>query len=327
MNEAAMADRATPAIAPLQIANARSTGIFLGALGVLAFSLTLPATRVAVGPLGGTVVGLGRAVVAALLASVVLVVTRAPLPPRHCWARLSIVAAGVVVGFPLFSALALRHVSSSHGAVIVGLLPAATAVMAVSRGGERPSPRFWAASLFGLVTVLAFAASQGAGRPTGADGLILLAVAAAAIGYAEGAVLARELGGWQVICWALLIALPFISLPVAFAIAHGGLSAGPTAWLGFAYVSVVSMFLGFFAWYAGLARGGIARVGQLQLAQPVLTLGWAYLLLGEHVGPATIITGFLVLASVAVTQRTRVARPGPALPSTAGVSGGSSRPT
>lgn len=277
-----------------------------GALGVLAFSFTLPATRVAVGQLDGAIVGLGRAVIAAVLAIVVLLATRQPFPRRALWPSLVVVSFGVVLGFPLFSALALTMVPASHGAVIVGLLPAATAVMAVARAGERPSFAFWASTLLGLAAVMAFAAAVGAGRPQLADGLILLAVALGALGYAEGAVLSRELGGWQVICWALVLAAPFLTPVVALRIAERGLSASPAAWAGFAYVSLVSQFLGFFAWYRGLAVGGVARVGQLQLAQPVVTLLWSVLLLGERFTWPTIAAAAAVLASVLVTQRTRV---------------------
>jgi drug/metabolite transporter (DMT)-like permease len=256
---------------------------------VLGFSFTLPATRLAVADLDATFVGLGRAVVAGVLAAIVLGLLREPPPPRRALPRLGVVALGVVVGFPLLSALALRHLTAAHGAVIVGLLPAATAAMAVIRAGERPSPAFWAASGAGLVAVLAFAATQGAGLPQAADLLVLAAVAVAAVGYTEGATLAREMGGWRVISWALVLSLPVVA-PAAYAgAAGGGLHAGTDAWLGFAYVAVVSQFLAFFAWYAGLARGGVARIGQVQLAQPLLTLVWSAALIGEHVGVATVV--------------------------------------
>ena len=280
--------------------------LFLGFLGVLGFSGSLPATRVAVEELDASLVGLGRAVVAAILGGALLLVLRQPRPKRSQLGRLALVALGVVIGFPLFTAFALRELTSAHGAVIVGLLPAATAAMAVIRGGERPSRGFWLASGVGLVAVLAFAATQGAGLPTAADGLVLLAVAFGALGYAEGGALSRELGGWQTICWALLLSMPLVAPLAAAAALTGDVSGGAGAWAGFAYVSLVSMFLGFFAWYAGLARGGVAKVGQVQLAQPVLTLIVAAALLGEHVGLATIIASLAVLASVAAIQRTRV---------------------
>jgi drug/metabolite transporter (DMT)-like permease len=287
--------------------------LLLGFVGVLGFSFTLPATRLAVADLDPTFVGLGRAVLAALLGALLLGLLGGPRPTRAQLGRLLLVALGVVFGFPLLSAFALRDLTAAHSAVIVGLLPAATAVMAVLRVGERPSRGFWLASGAGLVAVLAFAASQGAGVPTTADLLVLGAVALGAVGYAEGATLARELGGWRVICWALLASLP-LTLPAAvLAGAQDGLRAGDDAWLGFAYVSLVSMFTAFFAWYAGLARGGVAKIGQIQLAQPVLTLGWSAAFLGEHVGAATIAASAAVLASVVATQRSQVHR-APAVP-------------
>lgn len=277
-----------------------------GFLGVLAFSLTLPATRAAVPALGGVVVGLGRALVAAALAAALLLVLRERPPARRHRRGLAIVALGVVVGFPLCTALALREVPAIHGAVVVGLLPAATAVMAVLRAGERPPPPFWLASAAGVGAVLVFAAAQGAGRPQAADGLLLAAVALGALGYAEGGRLARELGGWRVICWALIAAAPILAIPVLVVVGRQDpdvwQAAGGEAWLGFGYVSVVSMFLGFFAWYRGMALGGVARVGQIQLLQPVLTLGWAALLLGETVDRGTLLASGLVVGSVALTR-------------------------
>ncbi|MDQ3694478.1 MAG: DMT family transporter [Chloroflexota bacterium] len=278
-------------------------GLIFGGLGVLAFSLTLPATRAAVPALGGTTVGLGRALIAAALAAVLLLLLRERPPARRYWPGLAIVALGVVIGFPLTSSLAMQSLPAAHGAVVIGLLPAATAVMAVIRAGERPPPAFWLTCAVGVVAVLVFAASQGAGQIQPADGLLLAAVVLGALGYAEGGRLARELGGWRVICWALLIAAPILAAPVVVAIAIGDRGpVGTGAWLGFAYVSVVSMFLGFFAWYKGLAAGGVARVGQLQLAQPVLTLGWAALLLGETVSGATFLASLFVIGSVALTR-------------------------
>ena len=285
-----------------------ASGPLWGLIGVVGFSFTLPATRLAVMELDGTLVGLGRAVIAAGAAALLLAATREAVPPRVLWGRLALVAAGVVVGFPLFSAWALRYVPAAHGAVIVGLTPAATAVMAVIRAGERPSVGFWLASLLGLVAVLIVAAVQGAGAPVPADGLILIAVALGALGYAEGGQLARTLGGWQVISWALVISAPAL-LPIgAWSAARHGLAASPLAWGCVAYVSLVSMYFVFFAWYRGLAQGGVARVGQVQLLQPVLTLLWSALLLGEQISGAMIAAAAAVLGSVALTQRARVAR-------------------
>ena len=278
-------------------------GFLWGALGVLAFSFTLPATRLAVPELGGTFVGLGRAIIAALLAAGLLLILGERPPARRYWGSLAIVALGVVVGFPLLTALALQHVPAAHGAVVVGLLPAMTAVMAVVRGGEHPPRAFWLAVAAGVVAVLIFAVVQGAGQPQFADLLLLCAVAAAAVGYAEGGRLARDLGGWRVICWALLISAPVLIIPVVVTVVQQhGLHASPRAWFGFAYVSVISMFLGFFAWYRGLALGGIARVGQIQLVQPVITMTWAALFLGEVIDLPTALAGLLVIASVALTR-------------------------
>lgn len=279
-----------------------------GIVGVLGFSFTLPATRLAVAELDSTLVGLGRALVAAAVAAVLLAATRPPLPARRHWPRLAVTALGVVVGFPLLSAWALRQLPAAHGAVIVGLMPAATAVMAVLRGGERPSRSFWLASLLGLVAVAIFAATEGAGRPLPADGLILAAVLLGGLGYAEGGALARELGGWQVISWALVLSAPLLLPIVLWRVRETGVAADLPAWLCFAYVSLVSMYAAFFAWYRALAQGGVARIGQLQLAQPVLTMLWSALLLGERVSWAMALAAAAVLGSVALTQRTRVAR-------------------
>jgi drug/metabolite transporter (DMT)-like permease len=284
-----------------------------GALGVLAFSFSLPATRLAVEDLNPTFVGLGRALVAAALAAGLLALRRERIPGRRDIPRLLLTGLGVVIGFPLFSSLALRELTSAHATVIVGLLPVATAIFAVTQGGERPGRGFWAAALAGLAAVLAFAATQGATGPAVADLYVLLAVALAGFGYAEGATLSRRYGGWQVICWALVLTAPFLVPVVAVSMA-GGVDADPEAWLGFAYVALFSMFLGFFAWYRGLALGGIARIGQLQLAQPVLTLVWAALLLGESVTAATVAAALAVLGCVGLTQRSRVRTPPAACP-------------
>jgi drug/metabolite transporter (DMT)-like permease len=284
--------------------------VLLGLLGVLGFSFTLPVTRVAVDGLDPVFVGLGRAAVAAIPAAALLALWGERLPDRATRRRLALVALGVVFGFPLLSALALRDLTAAHSAVIVGLLPAATAVMAVARAGERPSPGFWAASVAGLAAVLAFAASQGAGIG-GGDLLVLGAVVLGAIGYAEGGALARDMGGSRVICWALVLSLP-LTLPIGIGAGLAdGLHAPADDWLGFAYVAMISQFLAFFAWYAALARGGVAKIGQVQLVQPLLTLAWAALLLGEHIGPATLIASVAVVASVVATQRTRVVREQP----------------
>jgi drug/metabolite transporter (DMT)-like permease len=281
-------------------------GVLLGLLGVTLFSFSFPATKLAVDGLSAGFVSMGRATVAGILSAAVLLAARVPWPTRAQWRSLAIVAVGVVLGFPFFTSLALEGETSAHAAVVTAVMPAATAVAAVLRAGERPSVAFWLASGAGMVAVLAFAFGQGAGAIGSADLFLLAAVALVGLGYAEGGALARDLGGAHTICWALILALP-VTLPVAALSAATGDVSGPAdAWLGFAYVSLVSMFLGFFAWYAGLARGGVAKIGQIQLAQPVMTLGWSAFLLSEPVGPGTIVTSLVVLVCVVVTQRTRV---------------------
>ena len=285
----------------------RTGGLLWGALGVLAFSVSLPATRVAVlGGLDPVFIAAGRAVVAGMLALVALRLGGQGWPPRRMLRPLLLVVAGVVVGFPLLTTLALARVEAVHGSVLTGLLPAATAVAAVLRAGERPSLRFWLAAAAGLLAIVAFAVVQGAGTLDTADLLLIAAVALCGLGYAEGAVLSRELGGVQVISLALVLALP-LTVPVALWRADGAMlaAATPAAWAAFAYVSLFSMYLGFFAWYRGLAVGGVARVGQLQLAQPVLSLGWAALLLGEPLDTATLVAAGVVLACVVLTQKAR----------------------
>ncbi len=281
-------------------------GLALATLGVAIFSFSLPATRLADADLDPMFVAFGRALVAAVLGAAVLSALRAPRPHGAQWRSLAIVAFGVVAAFPLFTALALKHVDATHGAVVIALLPAWTAVFAVLRAGESPSRGFWLAAGFGLIAVLAFIASRGLGAIGLADIELLGATVLCSLAYAEGGALSRTLGGPQTICWALLLALP-LSLPLTLAFLPGG-HVGTDAWLGFAYVSLFSMFLGFFAWYAGLARGGVANVGQVQLLQPMLTIAWAGLILGEHVGPGTVLAATGALASVVVTQRARVGR-------------------
>lgn len=270
---------------------------------MLCFSFTLPATRLAVPEFGGYTVGFGRAVIAALLALALLVARRERLPERRHWRGLGLVALGVVFGFPVMTSLALRTVPSSHGAVVVGLLPAATAVAAVLLTRERPRPVFWLVCALGVVAVVWFAATTGAGHLEVGDLYMLLAVLLAAVGYAEGGRLARELDGWRVVSWALVFSLPFALIATLLAPWPTHLPS-PAAWLAFGYVSVVSMFLGFFAWYRGLALGGVARAGQVQLVQPVLTVVWSALLLGEGLDGRTVLAALLVVIIAALSRLT-----------------------
>jgi len=286
------------------------SGLAWGFLGVISFSLTVPLTRIAVGSLDPLFIGAGRAVVAALLAIGALVLTHQRLPHGRQWGRLAVVAGGVVAGFPLLTSFALQTAPASHGAVIIGLLPAATAVVAVFRVEERPSRTFWIASLAGALAVIAFAIVT-AGPLEGispSDLLLLGAVACAAVGYAEGGVLSRELGSWQTISWALVVALPLMALLTGVSLSQGPPQGTPVAWLCFTYVSVVSMFLGFLAWYRGLAIGPIATVSQVQLAQPVMSIAWAALLVGETITMPTAFGALIVIACAGAAVRARVRR-------------------
>lgn len=282
-------------------------GIAWGLVGVLAFSFTVPFTRVAVEALSPLFIGAGRAVVAAALAALALALTRQRLPSRRQWLRLAVVAAGVVAGFPLLTSFALTTADASHGAVVIALLPAATAVAAVLRGRERPPRRFWIAAGLGALAAVGFALIQGGGLGglSWADLLLFGAVLAAAIGYAEGGLLSRELGAWQTVSWALVVAAPLMTALTAVSVVQDPPVASTTQWAAFAYLAVISMFLGFFAWYRGLAIGPMTRVSQIQLVQPVLTIAWAALLLGEHLTWPTIVGGLAVVLCAGVAVRTR----------------------
>jgi drug/metabolite transporter (DMT)-like permease len=260
-----------------------ASGWLNGFIGVLIFSGSLPATRLAVLEFDPVFLTVARAAIAGLLALCMLVLFKEKRPAKHQLMPLAIVAMGVVVGFPLLTALALQYVTSAHSIVFVGLLPLATAVFGVFRGGERPRPVFWFFSVLGSALVVGFAVSQGlTASPTG-DILMLLAILACGLGYAEGAKLSRTLGGWQVISWALLLSLP-VMVPLTWFLAPASFSGiTPSAWLSLAYVSIFSMLIGFVFWYRGLAQGGIAAVGQLQLLQPFFGLALAATLLHEHV--------------------------------------------
>ncbi|MET0792084.1 MAG: DMT family transporter [Polyangiaceae bacterium] len=276
-------------------------GLGAAALGVACFSLTVPATRAAVPELGVLLVGAGRSVIAGVLSLLVFAWRRERLPARADLASLLIVALGVVLGFPLCSAVALRSVPAVHALVIIGLVPMATALVAVLRNGERPSLKFWLASSLGAASVFAFGFTQASLHLVAADGWMLLAVLGAAVGYGEGARLTRRLGGWRVISWALVLSLPLTLGLSLLSLAQHPLPVVVSwrAWLGLSYAGVVSMYLGFFAWYHGLTRTTVARASQVQLAQPVLGMFWSWLLLDERLTPPMLLTsGFVVLCAV-----------------------------
>ena len=278
-------------------------GLINGMIGVVIFSGSLPATRLAVMDIDPIFLTVARAAIAGVLALGLLMAFREKRPDRSDLVSLLVVAGGVVIGFPLLTALALRHVTSAHSIVFIGLLPLATAIFGALRAGERPKPAFWLFSVLGSTLVAGFALAQGIEASPIGDSLMLAAVIVCGLGYAEGARLSRRLGGWQVICWALVLSLPFmlaasfVFLPETFA------GIGMPAWAGLAYVSLFSMLIGFVFWYRGLAQGGIAAVGQLQLLQPFMGLALAATLLGEPVSAAMFGVTLAVILCVAGARK------------------------
>ncbi len=274
-----------------------------GLIGVIIFSGSLPATRVAVGQFDPIFLTGARAAIAGLLAVGLLYFFKIKRPGRQDIVPLVIVALGVVVGFPLLTALALQYVTSAHSIVFIGLLPLATALFGVLRAGERPKPVFWVFSVLGSALVAGFALSQGLVASPAGDLLMLAAIIVCGLGYAEGAKLSRKLGGWQVICWALVLSLPvMVGLSISYwpsSFAHVTLPG----WASLGYVSVFSMLVGFVFWYRGLAQGGIAAIGQLQLLQPFFGLALAATLLHEAVTPAMLAVTVAVILCVYATRR------------------------
>ncbi len=284
-------------------------GMLLGFVGVLLFSLTLPATRVAVAHLDPLFVGLGRSLVAAVFAATFLLAIRAPWPNRKQIRHLALSSAGVIVGFPALTSLAMRDVPSAHGAIVVGLLPLVTALMGAWLHHERPSIGFWIAAAVGSTLVVSFAIFNGGGSLHMADLALLGAVILGAFGYAQGALVTRELGGRETISWSLIISAPFLVVPVVLAAQRSDFAAATTVeWAGFAYVAILSQYIGFFAWYKGLDLGGVARVSQVQLLQVFLTMLFAALLLDEKVTPTMIAFAVAVVVTVAIGRRMPVRR-------------------
>jgi drug/metabolite transporter (DMT)-like permease len=282
-------------------------GTIYALLGILMFSMTLTATRVIVPVLGGTFVGLGRAVLAAMLAAIVLIWRHEKFPERRHWRSICVTALGVVFGFPLLSSLALKTVPAIHAVVIVGLLPAMTATLAVIRTRERTTPLFWVAVALGVVGILIFAFIEGAGAPQPADALLFGAGLLGAVGYVEGGILAKEMDGWRVISWALIFSVPFLIPPVLLNL-PSSLPSDPIVWICFVYVGAISMYLGFFAWYKGLALAGIARSSALQVLQPLFSMIWAVLLLHEVIHVQTIFAAIIVIASATLSRFARMRR-------------------
>ncbi|AZH16565.1 DMT family transporter [Brucella melitensis] len=281
----------------------KTAGWINGFLGVLIFSGSLPATRLAVIDIDPTFLTMARASIAGLLGMVFLRLFREPFPRKSDAVSLVVVALGVVVGFPLLTGLALQHMTSARAIVFIGLLPLSTAIFAVLRGGERPRPLFWLFSVVGSLVVASYAYGQGSQSTLMGDGLMLAAIIVCGLGYAEGARLSRRLGGWQVICWALVFALP-VMLPLSvFTRPETWNGIGAMAWGGLAYVSLFSMLIGFVFWYRGLAQGGTATVGQLQLLQPFFGLMLAAGVAGEPVSMGMVATAAVVVVCVAGAKK------------------------
>jgi drug/metabolite transporter (DMT)-like permease len=274
-----------------------------GLLGVVIFSGSLPATRVAVADFTPLFLTSARAAIAALLAATCLAALGQPRPRPADLLSLVIVAVGVVIGFPLLTALALEHITSARSIVFIGLLPLATATFAVLRGGENPRPAFWLFSGLGSAIVIVFAISGGGAGSLIGDLYMVAAIIVCGLGYAEGAKLSRRLGGWQVICWALVLSAPLMAALALANLPHSWHAIGSPAWLGLAYVSVFSMLVGFVFWYRGLALGGIAGVGQLQLLQPFFGLTLAGLVLGEPIAASMLAATATIVVCVALARR------------------------
>jgi len=288
-------------------ANRIAVGTAYGMLGMLSFSLTLPATRAAVLYFHPSVVAFVRPVVAAVFAAALLIATKSRFPARQHWKSFVLIVLGVVIGVPITFAWGMHSLPAAHGAITLALLPLCTALFAKLRTGEHPSKRFWAASLAGSAAVIAFAVTHSAGSAgvgairTG-DAVLFLSVIASSLGYAEGARLTRVMPGWEVTSWSIVMGAPFMVIPAVMAVRTYGMSAPPSAWYGLAYVCIVSQWLGMFAWYKGLAIGGIAHIGQLQLFQPFCTILFAAVLLAEPITIGTLIAALAVVASVAVSR-------------------------
>ncbi|MFI1941303.1 DMT family transporter [Streptomyces purpureus] len=282
-----------------------SGGTILAALGVVCFSLTFPSTVWGLESFGPWSLVAVRSTLAALIAGGLLLALRVPLPERRHWAGLAVVAGGVVVGFPLLTTLALQTSTTSHAAVVVGLLPLTTAAFAAVRTGRRPSRTFWAAALAGAAVVIAFTVQQSGGALTTGDLYLFGALLVCAAGYTEGGRLARLMPGWQVVGWALVGCLPLMVAGSAVGLAYEPVRLTAHGVIGLVWVAAGSTFFGLYVWYRGMAAIGIPKASQLQLAQPLLTLVWSVTLLGEELSPAAPLAAAAVLVCIAVTQRAR----------------------
>lgn len=280
-----------------------TAGWINGFIGVLLFSGSMPATKAAVMGLPPAFVTVTRAAIAGVLALCMLLLFREKLPAKKQIPSLLLVVIGAVIGFPLLSAIALQHMSAAHSLIYAAMLPLCTALFAVFRAGERPGYLFWFFSITGSLLVIGFALTQHISVSLTGDLLMFIAVILCGMAYAEGAKLSSTLGGWQVISWALVLSIPVV-LPAVFILQPASFAGvDSSAWLGLGYVSLFSMFIGFVFWYRGLAQGGIAAVGQLQLLQPFFGLGLAAWLLHENVSTGMLLTTIGVLCCVAGSRK------------------------
>jgi len=288
--------------------NKESRGMLIGFVGILIFSLTLPVSKIAVLSFNPYFIAFGRAFLAGIVASLYLLYQHSPFPSKTDLIKLAVIALGVVFGFPIFTTVAMREGSSSHGAVILGMMPLATTVIGVIRFKERPSLGFWLVSLLGAVLVVIYALLKSAGTFTDIDGLLVLGGICACIGYVEGGELSRKMNPRAVISWALVISLPLNAVMSYLTFSSAYWSADAIAWTSFIYLSLFPMFLGFFFWYEGLAIGGIARVSQVQLIQPFCTLLAASILLGDSLTWINMVFAFLVVSTVVLSKQMLVRR-------------------
>ena len=288
--------------------NKESKGMLIGFIGILIFSLTLPVSKIAVLSFDPYFIAFGRACLAGLVALGYLLYTKSSIPSRADIAKFVVIALGVVFGFPIFTTVAMKEGSSSHGAVILGMMPLATTVIGVLRFKERPSLGFWLVSLLGAALVIIYALLKSAGSFTYIDGLLVLGGICACIGYVEGGELSRKMNPRAVISWALVISLP-INIVMSYLLFDSAYwNADVIAWTTFVYLSLFPMFLGFFFWYEGLAVGGIARVSQVQLIQPFCTLLAASIFLGDHLTLMNMVFAFLVVSTVILSKKMLVKR-------------------
>ena len=280
-------------------------GMLLGFIGVLMFSLTLPFTRIAVAELSPYFVTFGRSSLGGICALLLFAFTKPKLPTKNQLIRLSVMALGVVYGFPLFISLAMKTLPSAHGGIVLGVLPLATAVVGALRFNERPSLAFWITAVTGSLLVITYASLNGSGGLASEDWLLFVAIASASIGYSEGGKLSEEMSSIEVISWALVLTLP-INIFLTYQYIDFEISAvSSSAIISFVYVGLISMYIAFFFWYRGIALGGVARVGQVQLLQPFLTLVGAYFLLDEQITAMNIGFALCVLAVVVLGKKTR----------------------